>query len=66
VAAHIVEIGLAGAFRIPEQAQQVVPELKRLAQRQPVRGIPLAQPPAGAGQRTADQLALIDGLLGAL
>ena len=39
VAAHVVGVGLAGAFRLPEQAEQVVPELERLAQRQAVRGV---------------------------
>ena len=51
VAAYVVGVGLAGVLGVPEQAQQVVPQLERLAQRQPVRGVALAQPLTGPGQQ---------------
>ena len=66
VSAYIVGIRLAGAVRVPEQAEQVVPQLERLAQRQPVGGVALLQPLTGPGQGAADQQGLLDGVLGGL
>jgi hypothetical protein len=64
--AQVVAGGLAGDGRVAEDAQDVVAQLERLAERQAVAGVAVEDGLLGAGEHRAEVQRLLDRVLGAL
>lgn len=61
-AGEVVQVGLAGVVRVAEDAEQVVPELERLAQRDPVGGEGVEQRGGRPGEPAAQVQGVLDGV----